>query len=57
MKRIKVTVSYPWPTVTDDVCTVEIDGGNTDSDDEIAFNTALDMIFDRGIDWTWEEIK
>lgn len=57
MKRIKVTVSYPWPNVPDDVCAVEIDGGNTDSDDEIAFNAALDMIFDRGIDWSWEEIK
>lgn len=57
MKRIKVTVSYPWPNVPDDVCAVEIDGGNTDSDDEIAFNAALDMIFNRGVDWTWEEIK
>lgn len=57
MRRTKVTVSYPWPTVTDDVCAVEINNENTDSDDEIAFNTALDMIFDRGIDWSWEEIK
>jgi len=56
MKKIKITVSYPW-NVPDDWIILEIDDFDKKSINDIAFDTALDMIFDRGIGWDWKEIK
>lgn len=56
-KEIEVRVSYPWPGIPDDVDKFIVDE-NLTSEDEIrenAYEWALDMIFDRGISWSWEK--
>lgn len=59
IKKIKVTVNYPWPGIEKDEGIIEFEE-NKNIDDHIgriAFDYALDMIFDRGIDWGYEEIN
>ena len=58
MKKIKITVSYPWANIPSDHSTMIIDEGTTNSDiASIAYDYALDMIFDRGIEWDYEVIN
>ena len=58
MKKIKITVSYPWPTIPSDYSIVIIDEGLTNSDiTNIVYDYALDMIFERGIDYSYEVIN
>ena len=57
-KKIEIRVSYPWAGITDDKEIIYTDENtNEDEISEIAYEWALDMIFGRGVSWTWEEIK
>ncbi len=58
MKKIKITVSYPWATIPNDYSTIIIDEGTTNSDiANIAYDYALDMIFNRGIEYDYEVVN
>jgi hypothetical protein len=58
MKKIKITVSYPWATIPSDCSTIIIDEGTTNSDiANIAYDYALDMIFNRGIEYDYEVVN
>lgn len=55
--KIKVKVNYPWSGIPEDYCNIEI--SNPATEDElsgIAFDAALDLIFNRGIEWDYEII-
>ena len=58
-KKIKVTVTYPWPGIPNDVSIIIVSDENLSEDDicGLAYEGALDMIFDRGISWNWEEVE
>ena len=56
--KIKVKVNYPWPGIPEDYCNIEV--SNPATEDElsgIAFDAALDLIFNRGIEWDYEIIN
>ncbi len=56
--KIKVKVNYPWPGISEDYYNIEV--SNTATEDElnkIAFDIALDLIFNRGIEWDYEIIN
>ena len=56
--RIKVTTSYPWSGIDGDWSIIETVNGLSESElREIAFEYALDLIFDRGVEWNYEIIK
>ena len=55
--KMKVKVNYPWPGSPEDYYNIEV--SNTATEDElngIAFDIALDLIFNRGIEWDYEII-
>ena len=55
--KMKVKVNYPWPGIPEDYYNIEV--SNTATEDElngIAFDIALDLIFNRGIEWDYEII-
>lgn len=57
-KKIEIRVSYPWAGIPDDEEIIYTDENtNEDEISEIAYEWALDMIFNRGVSWTWKEIK
>ena len=58
-KKIKVTVTYPWSGIPNDVSIIVISGENLSEDDirGLAYEGALDMIFDRGVYWDYEEVE
>lgn len=60
MLKVKVMVNYPWKEIPGDLTIIEIDSstGLTEEEiSEIAYEEALDMIFDRGVSWDWEVIE
>ena len=46
-----------WHGIEDDSTILEMDDFDEKSINDIAFETALDMIFNRGVNWDYEEIK
>ena len=56
-KEIEVRTSYPWSGIYDDVEKITVDENlSEDEINKIAYEWALDMIFNRGVSWTWKEV-
>ena len=56
--KIKVKVSYPWRGIKEDEEIIEIeDGISSDEIEKITFDIALDMIFNRGVEWDYEILE
>lgn len=56
-KKIEVRTSYPWPGIYDDVEKFTVDENlSEDEISKIAYEWALDMIFNRGVSWSWKEV-
>jgi hypothetical protein len=56
--KIKVKVSYPWHGIEDDKEIIEIeDGMSSDEIEKVIFDIALDMIFNRGVEWDYEILE
>lgn len=55
---VKIKVSYPWGGIADDGYTLNISDNTSEEEiNEIAYEVALDLIFDRGISWDYEIIN
>ncbi len=55
--KIKITVSYPWPNITDDKEIIEIEKDELKIINKIVDETALDMIFNRGVEYNYEILE
>jgi len=56
--RIKVKVSYPWHGIKEDKEIIEIeDDVSSNEIEKITFDIALDMIFNRGVEWDYEILE
>ncbi len=55
--KIKITVLYPWANIPDDKKIIEIEKDELKIIDKIVDETALEMIFTRGIEYDYEILK
>lgn len=58
MKKIRIMVSYPGCTSADkEIIYIENDNLTKEEISNIAYEHAIDMIFEHGVQWNWEEVK
>lgn len=55
---VEIKVSYPWGGIVDDNYILNVSDNTSEEEiNKIAYEVALDLIFDRGISWNYEIIN
>lgn len=55
---VKIKVSYPWGGIADDDYILNVSDNTSEEEiNKIAYEVALDLIFDRGVSWDYEIIS